>query len=79
MTYDICFASLSNIVKPDKNGCHLANVIFKCIFVKENYWILIRISAEIVHGVPIGNRSVLVEEMAWCCRVEVTKHCLVHS
>ena len=51
--------------KPDQNGRHLADDIFKCIFLNEKFRILIRISLKFVLKVPIDNKSVLVQVMAW--------------
>ena len=44
----------------------LADSTFKCIFLNENVWILIRISLKFVPVVPIYNKSALVQIMAWC-------------
>ena len=41
------------------------NNIFKCIFLKENVWILIKISLKFVLNGPIDNKSALVQIMAW--------------
>ena len=43
----------------DKNGCHFANDIFKCIFVNEKFCILIKISLKFVPKGPIVNNPPL--------------------
>ena len=48
-----------------QNGRHFADDIFKCIFLKENVWILIKISFKFVPKCPINNISSLVQMMAW--------------
>ena len=40
---------------PGKNGCHFPDDIFKCIFLKEKVWILIKISPKFVPKGPIDN------------------------
>ena len=46
-----------------------SNPIFKCIFVKENVCILMKISLKFVHSRPIDSKSSLVQVMArhWTC------------
>ena len=39
--------------------------IFKCIFLNENVWILIKISLKYVPKGPINNIPALVQIMAW--------------
>ena len=41
------------------------DVIFKCIFMKEKFCILIQISLKSVPKVPIDNEAALVQVMAW--------------
>ena len=48
----------------DKMAATLADDIFKCIFVNENIWILIR-TLKFVPEVPIYNKPALVQIMAW--------------
>ena len=48
-----------------KNGCHLPDNIFKCIFLNENCCILIQISLKIVPKGPINNIPAMVQIMAW--------------
>ena len=49
----------------DQNDCHFANKNFKCIFLNENIWILIKISLKVVASSPIDNKPALVQIMAW--------------
>ena len=43
----------------------LADDIFKCIFLNENVWILIKISLKFVPKGPIINIPALVQIMGW--------------
>ena len=54
-----------NKLGPRQNGCHLADDIFKCIFLNENVWIFIKISLKFVRKGPINNIPALVQIMAW--------------
>ena len=54
-----------NTLRQRQNGCHFADDIFKCIFLKENAWILIKISQKFVPQGPINNIQALVQIMAW--------------
>ena len=54
-----------NTLKPSQNGRHIPDDIFKCIFLNENIWISIKISLKYVYRVPIDNKPVLVQIMAW--------------
>ena len=49
-----------NTLRPRQNGRHLADDIFKCIFMNENAWIPIKISMEFVLKGPINNIPELV-------------------
>ena len=49
----------------EKMAAILADDTFKCIFVKENGWIAIRISLKFILGSPIRNKPTLVQVMAW--------------
>ena len=62
-----CSASISflNTLRPRQNGHHFADDIFKCIFLNENIWILIKISLKFVPKSPINNIPALVQIMAW--------------
>ena len=50
---------------PGQNGHHLADNIFKWIFMNEKFCILIRISLKFIPKGPIVSKSVLVQVMAW--------------
>ena len=50
---------------PRPNNRHFSDDIFKCIFLKENVWILIKIPLKFVPRGPINNIPVLVQIMAW--------------
>ena len=54
-----------NIMRPRQNGRHLADDIFKCIFLNENIWIHINISLKFVPKSRIINIPALVQIMAW--------------
>ena len=54
-----------NILKPKLSECHLADDIFKCIFLNENVWIPIKISLKFVPKGLINNIPALVQIMAW--------------
>ena len=54
-----------NTLRLGQNGHHLPDDIFKCIFLKENVWILIKISLNFVPKGPTNNISALVQVMAW--------------
>ena len=54
-----------NTLKPRQNGRHFADDIFKCIFLNENAWILIKISLKFVHKGSINNIPALFQIMAW--------------
>ena len=54
-----------NSLRPIRNKRHLADDIFKYIFLKENVWISIKISLKFVPKGPINNIPPLVLIMAW--------------
>ena len=54
-----------NTLRPRQNGRHLADYIFKCIFLNENVWILIKIPLKFVLKGPLNNIPALVQIMAW--------------
>ena len=58
-TYPLTHLSL------DKMSAILADDIFKCIFLNENYGIPIRISLKFVPMSLIDNKEALVQVMAW--------------
>ena len=43
----------------------LADDIFKCIFLNEKFYVLIKISLKFVPNGPIDNNPALVQVMAW--------------
>ena len=53
-----------NTFRLRQNGRHFAEDIFKCIFLKENVWILMKISLKFVPKVWINNIPALVQLMA---------------
>ena len=51
-------------LRPEQHGHHFVHNIFKCIFIKENFCILIQISLNFVLMDPINNKSALVHSLA---------------
>ena len=54
-----------NTLRLRQNGGHFADYIFKCVFLNEHVWILIKISMKFVPKGPINNIPALVQIMAW--------------
>ena len=54
-----------NTLRLRQNGHYFADNIFKCIFLNENVWILLKISLKVVPKVRINNIPALVQIMAW--------------
>ena len=54
-----------NTLRPRQNGRHFADDVFKCIFLNENVWILLKILLKFVPKGPINNIPALVQIMAW--------------
>ena len=54
-----------NILRLRENGHHFADDIFKCIFLNEDVWIMLKISLKFVPKVRINNIPALVQIMAW--------------
>ena len=54
-----------NTLRPQPDGRHFADDIFKWIFVNENAWISIKISLKFVPRCLINNILALVQIMAW--------------
>ena len=52
-------------LRPRQTGPHVANDMFKCIFLNENVWISIKISPKFVSRGAINNMPTLVQIMAW--------------
>ena len=57
---------LFNTLRPRQNSCHFSDDRFKCIFLNENVWILIKVLLKFVPKGPINNILALVQIMAWC-------------
>ena len=53
-----------NSSSPENNGCHMSDDIFRCIFVNENFHILIGISLQLVPKGTINNKKALVKIMS---------------
>ena len=53
------------LVRLRQNGHYFPDDIFKCIFLNENMWILIKILLKFVPEGPINNIPALVQIMAW--------------
>ena len=49
-----------NSSPPEQYGCHFVDDIFMCIFVKEKFFILFKISLKFVPKGPIDNNPALV-------------------
>ena len=62
---DYCWHQSINSSPLGQNRCHLADDIYRCIFVNENFFILIKISLKFVPEGPINNIQALVQVMAW--------------
>ena len=54
-----------NTLRPRQDGYHFPDDVFKCIFLNENAWILIKISLRFVPKGPINNIPAFVQIMAW--------------
>ena len=50
-----------NTLRPRQNGRHFADDVFKCIFLNENVWILLKISLKFVPKGRINNIPSLVQ------------------
>ena len=59
VTFVICYT-----LRHEQNGCRVADSIFKCIFLNENYYILIQIPLKFVPSSP-NDKSTLVQVMVW--------------
>ena len=53
-----------NLLRPEQNGCHFPDDIFKCIFLNEDVWISLKISQKFVPEIRINNIPALVQIMA---------------
>ena len=54
-----------NTLRLRQNGHHFPDDIFKCIFLNEYVWIMIKVSLKFVPKGPINNIPSLVQIMAW--------------
>ena len=54
-----------NTFRPEQHERHFAEDILKCSFFDKNGSVFIKILLEFVTEGPIGNKSALVQEMAW--------------
>ena len=54
-----------NTLRPRQNGRHFPVNIFKCTFVNENMWILIKMLLKYVPKIPIINGPAVFQIMAW--------------
>ena len=63
--YECIFLFHLNTFRPTENGRHLADDIFKGIFLNENVWIPIKFSLKFVPTGPIHNIPALIQIMAW--------------
>ena len=59
------FPPTINTLRRRQNGRRFPDDIFKCIFLNENVWILIKVSLKFVPKGSIDNISALVKIMAW--------------
>ena len=57
--------TISRVMKSAQNGRDVADNIFKCIFLKDNVFILFWNPIKLVPEVPIDSKWVLVQIMAW--------------
>ena len=57
---------LVNTLRLRQNDHYFPDDIFKWIFVKENAWILIKISLKFIPKGPVDNIPAMVQIMAWC-------------
>ena len=56
---------LLNAFPPGQNGRHFPDDISKCIFMNEEFRILVQMSLNLVPVGPINNKSALILVMAW--------------
>ena len=54
-----------NTLRPRENGCLFPDDIYKCIFLNENVWIVLKISLKFVPKERINSTPALVQIMAW--------------
>ena len=56
---------IMNTLRPSQNGRHFTDDVFKCIFLNENVWILLKLSLKFVPKGPINNIPSRVQVMTW--------------
>ena len=56
---------ITQLTRSRQNGRYVADDIFKCMFLNENWWIPIKMSLKFVPTGPINNIPALVQIMAW--------------
>ena len=54
-----------NTLRLRQNGCQFPDNIFKCTFLNENIWILIKIWLKSIPKGPVNNIPALTQIMAW--------------
>ena len=59
LIFFVCGAQL-NTLRPRQNGHQIPDNIFRCIFLNEKFYILIKISLKFVPKGPIDNNPALV-------------------
>ena len=60
-----CIVPCVNTLRPRQDVRHFPDNIFKCIFLNENAWILIKISLKFVPYDLINNIPALIQVMVW--------------
>ena len=63
--YDITRPQWVNTLRPRQKGRHFTDDIFKCIFLNENVWMMVKSSLKFVPKGVINNIPALVYIMAW--------------
>ena len=63
MTYKL--SNMVSHIEAEIKGRHFPGDMFKCMFLNENVWFLIKISLKLVPKDPINNIPALIEIMAW--------------
>ena len=64
---DFLGLNVFNTMRLRQNGCHFPDDTFKCIFMNENFWILIKISPKFVPKVPIDQSHRCGHRQVACC------------
>ena len=68
-----------NSWKPERNGWHFANVIFKCVSPKEKILLWNTTLIQNVSGHLSDDKSALAQVMVWCCQQAITWACGVET